>query len=454
MSKIWLIIQREYLTRVRKKSFIIMTLLTPILLAAFMILPGLLITMSGDTETVMVLDESGLFEGKLQDKKDLRFIPLSGSLEQAKMLYQETDNTALLYIPEMSIDDPKGITVYGKKNTSLQTQIRLENALEKEIENQRFLASGLDRETLDRIEADVKVNTINLSDDGERGNNAIITSIAGVAGAVIIYFFIFMYGVQIMRGVIEEKTNRIVEVMISSVKPFQLMMGKIVGIALVGLTQFLLWIVLSFVAVTAVSAAFGIDAAPSPAAQFAAGQAAAQGEEVEEEATASGTVDNPAGENEVANTIDDVKRGVASLNIALIFVCFLFYFLGGYLLYGSLFGAIGAAVDNETDTQQFMMPITIPLIIAFIMSYSVVLKNPDGPVAFWMSIIPLTSPIVMMVRVPFGVPAWELLLSMALLIAGFVFTTWIASRIYRVGILMYGKKINYRELSKWLFYRV
>ncbi|MFD3002078.1 ABC transporter permease [Pontibacter toksunensis] len=454
MSKIWLIIQREYLTRVRKKSFIIMTLLTPVLLAAFMILPGLLITMSGDTETVMVLDKSGLFEGKLKNQKDLKFVQLAGSLEQAKMAYQETDYTALLYIPEMSIDDPKGITVYGKKNTSLQTQIRLENTLDKEIENQRFLASGLDREMLDRIEANVKVNTINLSDEGEKDNNAIITSIAGVVGAVIIYFFIFLYGVQIMRGVIEEKTSRIVEVMISSVKPFQLMMGKIVGIAAVGLTQFLLWIVLSFVSVTAVSAVFGIDAAPSPAAQFAAGQAAAQGEEIEEEEATAATVDNAAEENEVANTINDIKRGVSNLPIALIFGCFLFYFLGGYLLYGSLFGAIGAAVDNETDTQQFMMPITIPLIISFIMSYSVVLKNPDGPVAFWMSIIPLTSPIVMMVRVPFGVPAWELLLSMALLVAGFIFTTWIASRIYRVGILMYGKKINYKELSKWLFYRV
>ncbi|WP_161890265.1 ABC transporter permease [Pontibacter russatus] len=451
MSKIWLIIQREYLTRVRKKSFIIMTLLTPVLLAAFMILPGLLITMSGETETVMVLDESGLFEGKLEDQKDLKFIPLAGSLELAKTVYQETDNTALLYIPKLSIDNPEGITIYGKKNTSLQTQVRLENVLEKEIENQRFLASGLDRATLDEIEADINLETISLSDEGEKDNNAIVTSIAGVAGAVIIYFFIFLYGVQIMRGVIEEKTSRIVEVMISSVKPFQLMMGKIIGIAAVGLTQFLLWIVLSFIAVTAVSAAFGVDAAPSPVEQFAAGQAAAQGEAATEEDGT--TVNNPA-DNEMANTITDVKESFANLPIALIFGCFLFYFLGGYLLYGSLFGAIGAAVDNETDTQQFMMPITIPLIISFIMSYSVVLKNPDGPVAFWMSIIPFTSPIVMMVRVPFGVPAWELLLSMALLVAGFIFTTWIASRIYRVGILMYGKKINYKELSKWLFYRV
>lgn len=453
MHKIWLIIQREYLTRVRKKSFIIMTLLTPLLLATFMILPGLLISMSGEEETVMVLDESGLFENKLESRKDLAFIPLPDlTLDQAKTIYQETDNTALLYIPKMSIEDPKGFVVYGKKNISIQTQVSLENMLEKEIENQRYLASGLDRQTLDKIKADVKITAVNLSNEGEKGNNAIITSIAGVVGAVIIYFFIFLYGVQIMRGVIEEKTNRIVEVMISSVKPFQLMMGKIVGIAAVGLTQFLLWVILSFFAVTAISAAFGVDAAPSPAAQYAAGQMAAQGGGLEaDDPTAMA---NEPGEDEFANTITDVKQSFASLNIGLIFFSFLFYFLGGYLLYGSLFGAIGAAVDNETDTQQFMMPITIPLVIAFIMSYSIVLKNPDGPVAFWMSMIPLTSPIVMMVRVPFGVPAWELLLSMGLLVAGFIFTTWIASRIYRVGILMYGKKVNYKELSKWLFYRV
>ncbi|PRY11570.1 ABC-2 type transport system permease protein [Pontibacter ummariensis] len=446
MSKIWLIIQREYLTRVRKKSFIIMTLLTPILLAAFMVLPAWLVSMSDETETVMVLDESGLFADKLENKKDLTYIPLQGSLEQAKFVYQETDNTALLYIPKITVDNPEGITIYSKKNTSYQTQVRLENALEKEIENQRFMASGLDRETLERIEADISLATINLSDQGEKDNNVWVTSGAGIAGAFIIYFFIFLYGVQIMRGIIEEKTNRIVEVMISSVKPFQLMMGKIIGIAAVGLTQFLLWVILSTVVVTGVQSAFGVEAAPTPAQQLAAGRAAATGEDEE---TGEATKDS-----EGAEVVASAINAFNNLNLPLIIGCFLFYFLGGYLLYGSLFGAIGAAVDNETDTQQFMFPITIPLIISFIMSYSLVLKNPDGPVSFWMSIIPFTSPIVMMVRIPFGVPAWELLLSMALLIAGFVFTTWIAARIYRVGILMYGKKVNYKELSKWLFYRV
>ncbi|MFD2514525.1 ABC transporter permease [Pontibacter locisalis] len=448
MHKIWLIVQREYLTRVRKKSFIIMTLLTPLLLAAFMVIPAWLVTISDSGETVMVLDETGLFEDKLEDKKDLKFLPLAGSLEQAKTVYRETDNTALLYIPnDFSIADPKGIKIYSRKNTSLQTQVRLENALEKEIENQRFVASGMDRATLERMKANISLTAINLSDEGEKDNNAIVTSAAGVVGAVIIYFFIFMYGVQIMRGVIEEKTSRIIEVVISSVKPFQLMMGKVIGIAAVGLTQFLLWVVLSMVVVTGVQAAFGVKAAPTPMEQLASGRAAATGEEVEDEEAV-------AQENGAAEVVGKSLNALSNLNIPLIIGCFLFYFLGGYLLYGSLFGAIGAAVDNETDTQQFMFPITIPLIISFIMSYTLVLKNPDGPVAFWMSIIPLTSPIVMMVRVPFGVPAWELLLSMALLVLGFIFTTWIASRIYRIGILMYGKKINYKELSKWLFYRV
>ncbi|WP_242916363.1 ABC transporter permease [Pontibacter liquoris] len=447
MHKIWLIIQREYLTRVRKKSFLIMSFLTPLLLAAFMVLPGLLISMSDSAETVMLLDESGLFAGKLESKDDLKIVPLSGSLEQAKEVYKETDNTALLYIPKISIDNPTGIKVFAKKNTSLQTKVRLENMLEKEVENQRLIASGLDREVLQHMKADISVASVNLSDEGEKDNNAFVTSGAGVAGALIIYFFIFMYGVQIMRGVIEEKTSRIVEIIISSVKPFQLMMGKIIGIAAVGLTQFLLWVVLSLVVVTGVKAVFNIQPAPTPMEQLASGRAAATGEEVSDE-------DAAKEKSQASEMVADTLNAVGNLNLPLIIGCFLFYFLGGYLLYGSLFGAIGAAVDNETDTQQFMFPITIPLVLSFILSYSLVLKNPDSAVSFWLSIIPFTSPIVMMVRVPFGVPAWELLLSMGLLVLGFIFTTWLASRIYRVGILMYGKKINYKELSKWLFYRV
>ncbi|WP_299987141.1 ABC transporter permease [uncultured Pontibacter sp.] len=445
MHKIWLIIQREYLTRVRKKSFIIMTFLTPLLLAAFMVIPAWLATISDSEDVVMVLDESGLFADKLESREDLKIIPIAaGSLEQAKVAYQETDYTALLHIPQLDLDKPEGIRLYSKKNTSLQVKFRLENMLEKEIESQRFMASGIDRDMLNKMKANITMTTVNLSERGERDSNVWVTSGAGIIGAVIIYFFIFLYGVQIMRGVIEEKTNRIVEVMISSVKPFQLMMGKIVGIAGVGLTQFLLWVVLSAIVVSGVQAAFDIKPAPTPIEQMQSGRAMATGEEESAETE----------ESSQQNTLSEVSSAISNLNFPLLLGSFLFYFLGGYLLYGSLFGAIGAAVDNETDTQQFMFPITIPLIISFIMSYTVVIQNPDGPVAFWMSIIPFTSPIVMMVRIPFGVPASELLLSMGLLILGFIFTTWIASRIYRVGILMYGKKINYKELSKWLFYRV
>jgi ABC-2 type transport system permease protein len=443
MHKIWLIIQREYLTRVRKKSFIIMTFLTPLLLAAFMVIPAWLATFSDSDDVVMVLDESGVFADKLESKPDLKILPVAASsVEQAKAAYQETDYTALLHIPKLDLENPEGFRLYSKRNISLQVKFRLENMLEKEIESQRFMASGIDRDMLNKMKANITMTTVNLSDRGERDSNVWVTSGAGIIGAVIIYFFIFLYGVQIMRGVIEEKTSRIVEVMISSVKPFQLMMGKIVGIAGVGLTQFLLWVILSAVVVGGVQAAFDIKPAPTPIEQMQAGRDLATGDETQSEQEIQ------------ADTFSAVSSAIANLNFPLLLGCFLFYFLGGYLLYGSLFGAIGAAVDNETDTQQFMFPITIPLIISFIMSYTVVIKNPDGPVAFWMSIIPFTSPIVMMVRIPFGVPASELLLSMGLLILGFIFTTWIASRIYRVGILMYGKKINYKELSKWLFYRV
>ncbi|WP_347159775.1 ABC transporter permease [Pontibacter chitinilyticus] len=448
MHKIWLIVQREYITRVRKKSFIVMTLVTPLLLAVFMVLPGLLIAMSGDSsETIMLLDESGLFANKLESKNDLKIVPITGTLEQAKQIYKETDNTALLYIPNITLDNPTGIRIFSKKNTNLQTKVRLENMLEKEVENQRLIASGLNRELLKNIKANISVASVNLGDEGEKDNNAFVTSGAGVAGAFVIYFFIFLYGVQIMRGIIEEKTSRIVEVIISSVKPFQLMMGKILGIAAVGLTQFLLWVVLSLIVVTGVKSAFDIAPAPTPMEQLAAGQAAAAGEAPDQEEVA-------AQKDGASAMVADTLTAINNLNLPLILGCFLFYFLGGYLLYGSLFGAIGSAVDNETDTQQFMFPITIPLILSFILSYSLVLKNPDGPVSFWLSIIPFTSPIVMMVRVPFGVPAWQLVLSMSLLVLGFIFTTWLASRIYRVGILMYGKKISYKELSKWLFYRI
>jgi ABC-2 type transport system permease protein len=433
MHKIWLIIRREYLVRVRKKSFIIMTLLAPLLLAALMIVPIWLATVSDDTETVEILDESGLFADAFKSDEEIKFIKRLGSVEQAKQDFLESDHTALLYIPQLNLDNPVGIKLFSRNNTSLKMKLAMERVIKKEIEEQKFSRSGISQEVLEQIKTKVDINTINLSETGEKDSNAFVTSGAGYVGAILIYFFIFIYGVQIMRGVIEEKTSRIVEVMISSVKPFQLMMGKIIGIAAVGLTQFLLWIILSTVAVSVVSTSFGID-------KFSDKQI----EQTIEQSKDAGQ----------AKEINSIVGALNNLPVARIVGCFLFYFLGGYLLYGALFAAIGGAVDNETDTQQFMLPITIPLVLSFIVAQTVVMKNPDGPVAFWMSVIPFTSPIVMMLRIPFGVPLHELLISMAMLVLGFVATTWLAGRIYRVGILMYGKKVSYRELSKWLFYKV
>jgi ABC-2 type transport system permease protein len=274
----------------------------------------------------------------------------------------------------------------------------------------------------------------------ERTNTGVNMAI-GFGAGILIYVFIFLYGVQVMRGVIEEKTNRIVEVIISSVRPFQLMMGKIVGIAMVGLTQFVLWVLLTLILVGIGQVTFLHDFSvlsnygteqiiPSMPNQFATGG------------------QQNINYSEVAEILSDIKN----INFIHILLAFLFYFLGGYLLYSAMFAAVGSAVDNEADTQQFMLPITIPLVIAFIVS-QFIMQNPEGSLAFWFSVIPFTSPVVMMVRLPFGVPVWEFVLSMALLVVTFIFITWLAGKIYRTGILMYGKKVTYRELWKWLRYQ-
>lgn len=418
-----------------------MTLLAPLFLAAIMVIPVYLSTVSDTKDnTIEVLDESGLFVGKLQNSETRKFVPVPGPLEDQKINFLTGDHTALLYIPKVDLDEPAGIRLYAKTNVSIDDKFAIESSLRKEIEAIKFKQSGINQQVLDQIKTEVNIHTTNLSLDGEKDNNAFVTTGAGYIAAFLIYLFIFIYGVQIMRGVIEEKTNRIVEVMISSVKPFQLMMGKILGIAAVGLTQFVLWIILSTVVTSAVTAQLKDELLTQQAAQQAAQQ------------NQFGAAPNPGAFK--TNTTAEVLEAAENLNLPLILGCFVFYFLGGYLLYGALFGAVGAAVDNETDTQQFMLPITIPLILSFIVAQTVITRHPDGAVAFWMSIIPFTSPIAMMLRIPFGVPVSELLLSMALLVLGFICTTWIAARIYRVGILMYGKKITYKELSKWLFYKV
>ncbi|WP_139924201.1 ABC transporter permease [Hymenobacter sp. DG01] len=442
MSKIWLIAQREYLTRVRKKSFLIMSLLGPLLTAAIFAVPVLIATLSDKDKVVAVADAGGLFTDKLPDpQNDITFKRVSADLPAAKAEFNKAKYDALLYVPKLDIANPDGFQVFSRKGLGMTLQRDIERSVENAVEAQRLKNAGLDQAVLKTMKADVSLKTISLSEDGERSSSTGVSTGVAYACGFLIYMFIFIYGIQIMRGVMEEKTNRIVEVVISSVKPFQLMMGKVLGIAGVGFTQLALWVILSF----GITSAIAGSVSPDKIVQNRV-------ERVNTAAGATATVEAKETKKEGNEIVKAFKE--ADLNFGMIAGCFLFYFLGGYLFYGALFGAIGSAVDSETDTQQFMMPVTMPLVLTFVVAQATLTTNPNGQVAFWMSMIPFTSPIAMMMRLPFGgVPMWQLGLSMLLLILGFLGTIWLAGRIYRVGILMYGKKVTYGELSKWLFYK-
>jgi len=459
-SKFLLVAQREYLTRVRKRAFIVLTLLVPFIIAGFGVVIGKLVIADKSAEIVDVRDTSNLgIATRLAQVStpQLQFLPVAGTLPEAKRNFQKDEHAGLLYLPAgLDVQDPQGVQFFGKGNISLDKEMRVQKALSDAFAELKMQKSGLTQTQLDQLRAKVAVNSVSVDEAGKEknSNSGVTTGIASVL-AVLIYFFIFLYGVQIMRGVGEEKSSRVMEVMLSSVKPFDLMMGKIMGIAGVGLTQFLLWGLLSWGAsAVVVPLVLGDEIAKTKTEMAAPGASAtaATAPSVADNAAASAQQMNPANR---ANVIGSAFEKAAELNIPVgtIIVGFIIYFLGGYLLYGALFGAVGAAVDDQTDTQQFMFPITMPLILSYILGFSVILRNPDGPVAFWMSMIPFTSPVAMVIRLPFGVPLWQLALSIGLLIVGFVGTVWVASRIYRVGILMYGKKITYGELSKWLFYK-
>ncbi|MCB0823714.1 MAG: ABC transporter permease [Bacteroidales bacterium] len=452
MGKIKLIILREYLTRVRKKSFIIMTILGPLLMAALFVVPVFLAQLEGDTKTIAIVDETGLFAPKFKDSEKLHFEILNEDPESIKLHLTDRGFYALLHIPitELSVPNTAKLYANGQPNIIVTGYVR--ETMRKEIESLKLSASGIDPEILRSIKSTVNLLTIRVDEGGNEQNSSTeLSMVVGYIGGILIYFFIFMYGAQVMRGVIEEKTNRIVEVIVSSVKPFQLMMGKIIGVAMVGLTQFVLWVVFTIIIVTSVLSVFSADInafrssqlqlEKDPIIMYDSG-----GETIQPQ---NQNMENPEQINEAVVAIFDQINSIA---FQLILPMFLFYFIGGYLLYGALFAAIGSAVDNETDTQQFMLPITVPLILSIMVAQFIII-NPEGPLAFWLSIIPLTSPVVMMVRLPFGVHWVDITLSITLMIAGFLFATWLAGRIYRTGILMYGKKPSYKELWKWLRYR-
>ncbi len=447
MNKINIIIAREYLSRVKKKSFIVMTILGPLLFAALMIAPAWIASME-DTEvkTIAVIDSSGLFEKRLPETEYIKFTYLQNqSVDKVRENFEESGYYALLHIPHVITYVPNGVQLYSNKQAGFGLTSHISGSIEKIVEQQKMKAAGVDEEVLQSIRTDVNIRTIQWTKDGEeRESSTAVTTILGYISGFLIYMFIFMFGAQVMRGVIEEKTSRIVEIIVSSAKPFQLMMGKIVGLGLVGLTQFLLWVVLTLGLVTVGKAALFPELSTPDTQEVVAQNIMSQ--------QAGGEQMAEAAEIASPDKIEQIFSAIEQINFVTVIGAFLFYFLGGYLLYSSLFAAVGAAVDNETETQQFMLPITIPLILGFIIMMNAV-QNPQGPLAFWGSIIPFTSPIVMMVRIPFGVPIEDFLLSAGLLVITFMGTTWLAGKIYRIGILMYGKKINYKELWKWIRYK-
>ena len=439
-NPILLIIQREFLTRVRKKTFLLVTLLAPLIFAALMIVPGLLASMPEDNKAVIVLDEPALLlPEKGTEQYAIDYLnPSEFDLDLAKDFLRTSDKDVLLYIPSGEGWDPdfirKNILLYGKEDVSLELQGFLENLLEEKINKQKLLRQGVDPDVVEGAKTRVSVKSFTLGE--EEGNDETSATPLkmglGYIAGMLIYFFIFFYSVQVMRGVIEEKTSRIVEVIISSVRPYQLMMGKIIGIGLVGVVQFLIWIVLCATIYGVVITFIFPDL-------------------ITESAMAAGPtpgINTPDLSNVEGLQIFDMIR---SINFPLVLGGFAFYFFGGYFLYSALFAALGSAIDQEADSQQFMLPVTAPMIIAIVTAMNII-QEPNGTLAFWMSMIPLTSPISMMIRLPFGIPIWQVILSGSILIATFFAIVGLAGKIYRVGILMYGKKVTWKELFKWLRY--
>ncbi|MBS1544222.1 MAG: ABC transporter permease [Bacteroidetes bacterium] len=440
MNKVWLIIQREFLNRVQKKSFLITTILVPLIFPA--IIGGLVFFMVKEAESakpdvVEVLDETGRFQ--FEDTRRFTIVNVSGPIEVAKKAYQMTKHFGLLHIPATDINNPTGITFYSRESQSIEKISELKRTINDKVKDFKMEQYNVDKETLKNIRStDVGIAEISLSDSGEeKSSNTGILYGTGMALGILIYMFVLIYGIQIMQGVIDEKTSKVVEVIVSSVKPFQLMLGKIVGIASVGLVQFLIWIILITTVTSSVLGYFGM--------KMPQQQAMEQVTKNMDEETAQDVMKQAPATPQSPEFLNNLSQ-IPFVKVAFIF---LFYFLGGYLLYGALFAAVGSAVDSIQESQQFQFPITLPLLIGYMGLFMFVLRDPHGTVSFWLSIIPFTSPVAMVGRIAYEVPLWQLLLSMALLILGFILTTWIAGRIYRVGILMTGTKVNYKVLVKW-----
>ena len=437
MNKIWIIIQREFMTRVKKKSFILLTILMPFIFAALIMVPLMLATIEGDEQkTVMVIDKTGRYVGSLKSTANYAFVPTADNKDE--YYTDDSEVEAVVQITDDLVNNPKAVTIYSPREVKAELLGYVETCLGEQVRREKLTAYNIPEleDILEDVQAEFHVATVKRNAEGdETSSNTYIAMAAGFIFTFLIYMFVMSYGGMVMQSVMEEKTNRIVELMVSSVKPFQLMMGKIIGVALVGFVQLAIWGVMLSIILLVCSSIFGLSAAPNVPA--------VAGADMQMNAMAQQAASGEAAE---------IMSALMGLPYAELGIMFVLYFVGGYLLYASFFAAVGASINAQEDSSQFIMPVVLIMVFGlYAAMYSA--ENTNGPLAFWASMFPLTSPIVMMVRIPFGVPWWEEVLSLGLLFATSMAFVWLSARIYRVGILMYGKKPSIREMLKWVRWR-
>jgi ABC-2 type transport system permease protein len=429
MNKTGLVISREYFSRVKKKSFLITTIVVPLVIVAFYaVIIAISVSGSNSSKSFAIIDDAGLFSTPPVSKNNsLKFTLIKNETESTFVKkYKEAGYDAFVYIPQMHIDTPKNMVIHSPSTVSLSTSAQLENLIDAAIEDKRLQAHGIDPQKYKQIQSNVSLSNKIDTKEGSKDSSAGVAFAVSFICGILIYMMMLIYGTMVMRGVMEEKTNRIAEVIVSSVKPFQLMMGKIIGIGLVGLTQFAVWIIIFLLMQMAIPFIF-----PEFFSQMNAATA--------------------MDESSKSAAIAGVVNSLSALPLAKIFLLFIFYFIGGYLTYASLFAAIGSVVsDDQNDAQQLIFPVMMPIILGFVILTRAI-NDPNSSLAVFGSLFPLTSPIVMMGRVTFDIPVWELIASMVLLVACFFFLTWLTAKIYRTGILMYGKKPSWKEMLKWAF---
>jgi len=434
MNNIYLITQREFLTQVKKKSFILLTLLAPLMIIGFGAVIGLMFKANESHNIIEVVDNSGLFKGQLKsnDKLEYIFVPVADEKAKVKNLKGNKSLDGILVLPQITsqnFDDiEKNTRLVVNTKIGLDTKQRIISDISNVIKKEKIKQLGIAESQLDNLDKNFELKTINVSEGNKEDSDLAFGVKTGLSLGLmyVTFMFIIIYGVRVMRSVLEEKNNRVVEIIISSVKPFELMMGKILGVTMVALTQFVVWITMSVIGALVLNTGFS-----------------------------SVQKNIPNGSEELSDKLDvtqiaaQVSHNLLDLNFPLIIFVFIVFFLLGYIFYSSIYAAIGSAVDNETETQQFTLFAILPLTLGMYGSFSL-MNNPDGPLGFWLSIIPFTSPVAMIARIPYGVPAWEIALSIFLLLATTIFMIFLAGKIYRVGILMYGNKATLKELWKWI----